>query len=322
MKNVNGIWYDHFIEILFDRYPKKNLLVEELMDLLYLEREAVYRRLRKDVIFSVFEVAKISSAWDISLDSIIKINSGKVTFQMQPVNYIVPSEQELKFMRHVTQAISYLKDFPDSEFMNICNKLPRPLLAGFGYLNQFYLFKSIYQYGSEKTFIPFSQVVVSEEIRQLTTEYYKAIKNVQNSSFIFDRMLFDNLVNEILYFHSIHIITDEEKELIKKDLYSLLDYLSEVATNACYPETKNKVNLYISRLYINTNYSYTYTNQLNICFIHVFDKHEIYTFDAKTVENFRTWMQLKKRSSIQISEVDNKSRIEFFTRQHQIVDML
>lgn len=319
---VDESMYDRFMDTLFARYPRKTLLVAALIDLLHIEREAVYRRLRKDVTFSIFEIAKISSAWDISLDNIIKINSGKIPFQMQSINYIAPSEQELTFLRYVIQSIDSLKDSPDTEFMDICNKLPRQLLAGYGNLNRFHLFKWIYEYNNEKKDIPFSQIIISQEKKQLDADYYRAIKNVPQTSFIFDPLLFDNLANEIHYFHSIQMITNEEKERIKKDLYSLLDYLSEVAATACYPETKNRVNLYISRLNINTNYSYTYTNQINICFVHVFDKYEIYTFDPETVSNFITWMKLKKRSSIQISEVDKKSRIEFFTKQRQIIDTL
>jgi len=37
------------------------------------------------------------------------------------------------------------------------------------------------------------------------------------------------------------------------------------------------------------------------------------------VENFKAWMNLKKRSSIQISEANEKCRIEFFTKQREIV---
>jgi len=318
----NKEWYDCFFESLYAKYPNRALLAKALMDLLFIEREAVYRRLRKDVTFSIHEIAKISSAWDISLDNIINPHSGKVTFQMQPVNYIDPTEKELKFLQDIIQSIKYLKDFPDTEFMDICNKLPRQLLAGFGYLNQFYLFKWMYQYGVPKNTIPFAQIIVSEEKSRLTAEYYCAIKNVPHSNFIFDRMLFRYLVSEIQYFNSIQLISNEEKGLIKKDLYNLLDYLSEVADNGCYPETKNKVNLYISELNVDTNYSYTFTKLANICFIHVFDKFEIYTYEPETVNNFKTWMQLKKRTSIQISEVDEKSRIEFFIKQRQTVDSL
>ena len=316
-------WYDKFMEELHKRYPKRTQLSQALMDLLIIEREAVYRRLRKEVLFPINEIVKIASTLNISLDELIGINSGQVSFQMQIINYINPSVEEIKYLRNIVQSINNLRNFPNTEFMDICNKLPRQLLAGFDYLNQFYLFKWMYQYvNGRKNPVPFSQIIISEEKRRLTADYYQAIKNVPNTNFIFDRLLFDDLVGEIDYFHSIRMITDEEKEFIKKDLYLLLDYLLEVAANGCYPETQNRVNLYISQISVDTNYSYTYTNQINVCFIHVFDKFEIYTSSAETVKNFMTWMQLKKRTSIHISGMDEKSRIELFDKQRQIVDML
>ena len=319
---ANEEWYNRFIDTLYQRYPQKKKLVAALMDLLLIEREAVYRRLRGDIAFTMHEVGRISSAWSISLDCIIGISSEQIPFLMRPFNYIAPSEQDLKSLRHIIQSINSLKNFPETELMNICNKLPRQLLAGFNYLNQFYLFKWNYEYGKEKKDVPFSQIIISEEKRRLTADYDKAIKNVPKTNFLFDRLLFENLANEILFFHSIQMITDEEKTLIKNDLYSFLDYLFDVASNGCYPETKNKVKLYVSRLNINTNYSYTHNDQMSICFINVFDKFEIYTYEAEMVVNFKKWMQLKKRSSIQISEIDKKSTVEFFSKQRQIVDTL
>ena len=316
------VWHDIFIKALKDRHPNRPKLVLALMELLDIGREAVYRRLRNDVEFSFFEIIKIAKTWNISLDGIIGVNSEQIPFFMQPVNYIDPSKQELNFLRNVIQSINSFKDFPDVEFMNICNKLPRQLLAGFKYLNRFYLFKWKYQYGNEKKSVPFSKVVISEDQRKLTADYYSAIKNVPHSIFIFDYMLFDYLINDIRYFHTIELITAEEKELIKKDLYSLLDYLSELATTGFYHETQKKVIIHISHLNVDTNYSYTYTNQINMCFVHVFDKYEIYTYDPKMMENFRTWIQLKKRTSFQITEVNQKGRIEYFTIQRQLIDTL
>ena len=315
-------WYDFFIESLHKKYPKKAQLTQELVDLLYIEREAVYRRLRKDVLFPIHEIVKIASEWNISLDEIIGISSGQIPFQMRKMNYIDPSKDELIFLRQVIHSIGQLKNYPDTEFMDICNKLPRQLVAGYDYLNQFYLFKWIYQYGLEKEIIPYSQAVISPEKAQLTKDYYKAIKQEPNTNFIWDRMLFDNLVSDLQYFYSIRMITDGEKELIKKDLYDLLDYMQEVANKGCYPETHNKVNFYISLLNIDTNYSYTFSPEANICFVHVFEKYEIYTFNQEMVTNFKVWMQLKKRSSMQISEVDERNRIEYFFRQRQLVDSL
>jgi hypothetical protein len=250
------VWYNRFMSVLFVRHPKRSKLVEALGNLLNIEREAVYRRLRGDVNFSIYEIAKISSEWNISMDNILNVSSGNVPFLMRKINYITPSEEELKFLRHITQSINDLKDFPDTEFMDICNKIPRQFLAGYSYLNQFSLFKWMYQINENKT-AQFSQIIISDEKRQLDADYHNAIKNVPYSIFIFDRMLFDHLISEILYFHSIMMITDEEKELIKNDLHSLLDYLSEVTTSGCYPETRKKVDIYISQLNIDTNLYYT-----------------------------------------------------------------
>lgn len=320
----SNVWYDRFLEALYAKYPKRAKLTEALMDLLFIEREAVYRRLRKDVTFSIHEVVKISSAWNISLDEISGTSSGDIPFLMKTINYLEPSEHDMKFLRHVIRSVSDHNDFPDTEVMNVCNKLPRKLYSGFKYLNLFYLFKWKYNFGSEKKAVPFSQITssVSEEWLQLSADYFQALKNVPHTIFIFDPMIFNYMVDEIRYFHSIRLITDEEKEFIRKDLHDLLHYLSDITAHAAHLETQNKVSIYISHLPINTNYSYTSASWANVCFIHAFEKYDVYSYHPKMVENFKMWMQLKKRKCIQISGVDEKSRVEFFSEQHQIVDML
>ena len=315
-------WYDCFIDTLNKRFPKKQDLVQELMDLLYIEREAVYRRLRQDVIFTAHEMAKIAATWNISLDDVVSVNAGTVSFQMRKMNYINPSEDDMQYLQMVIQGIHNANKFPSTDMMDICNKLPRQLLAGYPYLNQFYLFKRLYQYGYDKDVVPYSQIIISEGKAELTEEYYRAIKQVPTSNFIFDRKLFDYLVSDIQYFFSIEMITPEEKLLIKQDLHNLLNYLLDVANKGYYPETQKKVNIYISNLHVDTNYNYVFTPEITLCFIHVFEKFEIYTLNAEMAVNFRSWMQLKKRSSIQISEVDIRSRIEYFAKQRKLIDTL
>jgi len=321
-QSAQNTWYETFIETLYNRYPKRKLLIKALMELLSLEREAVYRRLRKEVIFTMHEIVTIVSEWSISLDEITRVNSGRVSFQMQKMNYYNPSKSEANYLRYVIQSIHFLKDFPQTEFMHICNTIPRQLLAGYNQLSKFSIFKWYYLHGNEAEVVPFSKIKLSKERLKITAEYFDAIKEVPNSNFIFDQRMFSDLVADIQYFHSIYLITNEEKDLIKKDLFDLLEYLLEVANKGRYPETQNKVNIYISELKIHTGYSYTATPEINICYVHGFDKFEVYSLHSELVSNFITWMQLKKRVSIQISEVDEKSRIEFFTKQRELVESL
>lgn len=316
----NSAWYDYFLESLYSRHSKKSRLIEELMDLLSLEREAVYRRLRKDVLFTSNEIAKIAGAWNISLDAITKVNAGIVTFSMKAINYLNPSEEELVEIQKRVRRLEHLRKTSDSEYMAVCNRLPRSLTTGFPFLYRFDIFRWNYQYGNEEVMPAFKDTAISQQLFQEMADYATLIKYTSNTSYIWDSRIVEHVVQEILYFHSILLITDEEKESLKNELIEFLDYMSDVASRGYFPETKQKVNIYISKMSIGTNYSYHYTEKLKICRIHAFDKHDIFSFDTKMVEDFRTWMQLKKRTSVQISEVDEKSRIDFFMKQRDLVN--
>jgi len=316
---MNNTWYDIFMEMLYKKYPKKNQLAEALTDLLCIEREAVYRRLRQDVIFPFTEIVKIATAWNISLDETI---GTKVLFRMQPINYLNPSEEDMAFVHDRVRALKQLKTHSNSEYFYVLNNTGRWLSAGFKYLYKFNIFKWAYQYGNETTNIPYSQIFIPEKLHKEIDAYYKYVKYVSNTSYILDNMIFEYMVQEIKFFHSIFLITDKDKELIKQDLYALLDYLLEIANTGCFPETKNKVHIYISLLNINTNYSYFFDGKTEMCRIHSFRMFDSITYNHDFIEKFKVWIQRNKKISIKISEADEKSRIEFFMKQRQLVDSL
>ena len=325
---TNNLWYDSFLEVLYEKYPQKSQLMEALMDLLSIERESAYRRLRKDVMFTVEELMKMAFAWNISLDEIVGINFNEISFKIRLINYLAPSNEEFNNIQKRIQQLDKFKDIPEMEYVEISNKLPRALFCGFSNLSRFQLFKWAYQFNvsqqhqEEKT-LSYSEVFFTPKMAKLLMyDYYVGIKNVANTTYIWDYMIFHHLVNDIRYFHSIYLITDEEKELIKKDLYDFLDYMSEVATKGCWPETGNEVNLYIACVNIDTNYNYYASDDFKVCRIHAFEKSEIYTNSAEITEEFINWLELKKRSAVLISGANEKSRIEFFVKQRELIDTL
>lgn len=317
---MNDKWYDYFLETLSKKYPKKKDLAQALIDLLCIEREAVYRRLRKEVIFPAHEIVKIASEWNISLDRMVDADTGKISFQLRLHSAFNPSEEDMKHLEKEIENIENFKTCPNSEYMVIFNNLSRSLAAGFEYIYQFNVFKWAYLYRNESPPLSFSQIILSERLRNLISTYYQNMKYAKNTSYIFEHMVFEYIVRDIQFFHSILLITDEEKALIKKDLHALLDYLLEIANTGCFPESGNKVQLYVSMINVNTNYSCFYTDNLKTFRVHTFNILDIYTFDLKAIERFRIWMQLMKRTSIQISEVDERSRIEFFAKQRQLIE--
>ena len=319
----NNKWYDCFLEALYKKYPQKSQLTEALMDLLSIEREAVYRRLRNDVIFPASEIIKIASTWNISLDEILGINSPQIqSFKLLTLQYVNPTKQELDEIQKMVNFIDVFSTFPNAEFMEVVNILPKSLTVGFPHIARYYIFRWMYQYSNDENVLPLSQVIYLDKIRQLGLAYYDKIKKVPIVNYIWDCMLFNYLVSDIKYFISIYLITEDEKQLIKNDLYALLDYMSEVSSKGCFPETGNSVNLYISQINIDTNYSYLYSDTVKMSRIRAFVKYEISSTDEELTTNFRNWMNLKKRTSVQISGVDERRRIEFFMQQRQLIDSL
>ena len=67
--------FKNLIEVLQDRVPQRGKLAELLAELLDIEKEAVYRRLRGSVPFSFQEVHTIADYFGFSLDSIVDIVS-------------------------------------------------------------------------------------------------------------------------------------------------------------------------------------------------------------------------------------------------------
>ena len=78
----NGI-VNELITAMKERIPKGQNLANSLADILYMGKEAVYRRLRGEVAFTIDEVALLSKKLGISIDQIIGNHlSNRVTFDM------------------------------------------------------------------------------------------------------------------------------------------------------------------------------------------------------------------------------------------------
>ena len=68
-------------------------------------------------------------------------------------------------------------------------------------------------------------------------------------------MIFQHLINDIQYFASIHLISDETKEEIKNELFLLADELEELAINGKTADG-NRVRIYVSNINFEATYSY------------------------------------------------------------------
>jgi len=320
---MNNIWYDHFLKVLYEKYPKKVQLTEALVELLSIEREAVYRRLRKEVAFSIYDIAKIARTWNISFDSILGIVSDEShLFQMDILPYNAPFIGDLEATKKYFHFLKTLSASDQSEYIEVSYSLPESLLENYSALSKFHTFKWMYQYGCEKNIPSFSKLILPKEAISKEIEYCKSIKQIKHQSYIWDNLAIQYLINDILYFKSIYLLTEEDLQLLKQDIVMFLDELDILSVQGEFADSHNKVDLYISQINIDTNYCYYYSPDIRGCGIGVFIKNVAVSRNEAICEKFREWMLTQKRISFPISQVNERQRIEFFMQQRKILDRL
>ncbi len=311
--------YTNFLELLQERYTVKSDLVNALMELLHLEKESIYRRLRRDVNFTAEEMMRIAGAWSISLDNIVSIHPDKtMPFRLQMTEFVDPSEDDYAILERHNRDLESVAADNDSFAIEIVNALPRGLYARSEPLTRFFSMKWCHKHKPEKA-LPFSRVHIPERLRKIDLEYVRIEHRFPEVHSIHDPRIIENLVNEIVYYRSIGMLTDEETVLLRDELLSLVDYMEKVTLTGYFPDAKNKLFFYLSHTWIETEYLLFRSARFNLSMVTVMERNSIVSTDSSVLAIFMNMAMATKRMSVLMSQSNALKQTEFFTRQREII---
>lgn len=312
--------HDILLDELRKRFPFKAQLVNKLIDILYIEREAVYRRLRKEVPFTLLESVAIAKELSLSLDALIGIDLGKKRpFQLQVADYVNPQDIDYQMSEEYVNFLRLVQEDPNATTGTISNTVPLSLASKFSHLYRYIIFKWNYHQEERTPNQTFKQIVLSDRFEELRKANYLESKKIHETHYIFDDLLFESLIQEISYFHSIGLINHSDLQMLKDNLSELIDYLEDIASHGRFPETGNKANIYLSDIRIDTSYSYFNTKNYQLSLIWTLVMNAASTFDEKTFEKIYTLFQSYVRSSTLISTTGEKRRTLFFRKQRELL---
>ena len=305
------------LETLEKKIPDKTELVEMLMDTLFMEKGAVYRRLRGEVPFNFYEIAIISEKLNLSL---VNLNNDKSKW----VDSFALDATGVDFGKwhDYIALINLAKKDPLSEFASSTNHIPGSIHAKYESLYKFFIYKYTYLLRGTESRVPFKDYILPEELKKIFWSYYQESKFFAKSLFICDPSMIDNLILDLRYFSSIYLLSRDDMQQIKDDLYSFLDYFEEIAMNGYFDETEMQVDIYISDVNLDGNYNYMQLNDMKICLVRTFNVNAVMGRDSKSYERIKNWIQALKRTSTLISRSAAVFRIEFFDRQRAILSEL
>lgn len=320
MESEQSDTYKILLNVIKEKVPQKARLASLLADLLLIEKEAVYRRLRGEVPFTFAEIVKISRAFNISLDTIVGINTIRShPFQLKLVRYNNPTEVDYAMHEEFANIIGETRHDPFSEVGFASGTLPLHFILKHEQILRFYTLRWLYQFKDAGTPSTFSEISFPERMQALFQRYLIEVEHFRYTFFIWDKLMITNLINDINYFRSIRLISDEEIVLLKKEIGNFLNDLEQLSIHGKFPNG-NKVDVYISSLNFEASYCYMQTNQYRITLIRAFTYHEISSLDEGVFNKTKSWLQALKRTSVLISGSNEMSRILFFEKQRELLE--
>lgn len=304
-----------------EKLPSKENLANTLMDILYIGKEAIYRRLRGEVPFTLTEAAIISRKLGISLDKMIGVSfQDNAVFDMNIVDSSNPLDAYYSILEKSTNLLDSIKEDPGSELGTSSNIIPQTLSLKHSILSKFRLFKWMYQNENIKC-KHFESLMIPQKLTDKQKEFVDAALHIHSIDYIWDSMVFSHLVNDIQYFCDIHLLSDEDKNLLKEELFLLIDDLEELATRGK-NKMGNDVRIYISNINFEATYSYLEANLIKLSLIRVYSINSITTQDSEMFRGLKEWIQSLKKFSTLISESGEMQRIQFFKQQREIISIL
>ena len=210
------------IEALKEKLPPKTNLANLLMDTLCIGREAIYRRLRGEVPFTLEEAALISRKLGVSLDKIVGVSfSANAVFDLNVVDHDDPFNAYFTILSRYVKIFRAFQDDPTTALGTSSNTIPQTLYLKHDLLSKFRLFKWMYQ-NKHIQCNHFENLKMPEKLVDTQREFVSLTQYIHSTDYIWDNMIFHHLVNDIKYFSDIHLISCEDIQRIKEELLVLV----------------------------------------------------------------------------------------------------
>lgn len=306
--------------------PNKSDQVALLTELIFLGKEAAYRRLRGDVLFTFEEACKIAAKLGLSLDDIAKAVATKDN-AIWDLEIIMPEDIGNCYTYYFDQVLSAHESFesfladPMLITMGAFDSLPHALTLPFPEMFRFRAFEWTHHMHKGANSIKFAEVLISPSLEKRRKKLVNVLIAKNEQIFIFDRRIFISLGEQIRYFHDINLVTHEETLLLKHDLMGMINSMEILASQG---RTANDKYVWIfkSNIDLNSNYTYVKGNGYEFAYSQLYQLNAVTSTDSRVCKMQRNWIESLQRYSTLISINGEKERNTFFEQQRDTINKL
>lgn len=313
-----------FLRMMDKIRQNKPGLVHEISNLFDMDEVSVYRRLRGDVRFSADEMGILAHKYAISLDKLLseQPEGDYPSWKMDLPLTVTEQGFDMETMEQSIPLLRQLLEEPLTEAGGAIGFLTRHFFMQYKELSRFMLFKWGRYYSDIESFKRFDTVEMPDRLSNLFVNHVKEYSRVKYTFYIWDSKIIAKLIEDMQYFKSISLLSEEEIAGLKKELFALLDECETRAAEGRFKETGNPFDLYISPMNIDTSQVYMRFGDYWFYSVEAYGIRSFLTFKPHVCKEMCHRINNLKLTSVLISNSAEKERILFFKKQREMVDKL
>jgi hypothetical protein len=305
--------------------PSGKARIRLLADTISLGKEAAYRRLRGEVLFTYEEACKIALKLGLSLDSLTDVsareNNPEFHLAFLPVKASAGDPGEAYFSSVLSghKQFGEMMNDPGLLTMSVFSYIPHVMFFPYPNLLRFGALMWAYQFMD--TPLKLSEIALPQMYEEKFKALNYSLANIHRQVFIFDYFIFYSLCNKINYFYDLNYISVEEKRLLAGELADMLSVL-EMEASVGKTQSEKDIWLYLSHLTFNANYTYVQGATFKRSYIEIYHLNPLVSSDPLVCMMHKKWIESYRKYSILISAGGEIERTGFFRLQERFINRL
>lgn len=302
-----------------ERVGAKNLAAE-LAELLGVNTDAAYRRMRGDTALTFDEIQKVCLHFNISFDSVINYQGRLVPFQFNGM--FQDKFSILMYLKGIEKEIKMLSNMgaDDARIMMTAMDLPYFRQFGFKSLSRFKLFfwqrsvLNLPEYATKK----YDANESMGEYEEITDRIYQNYHGIASTE-IWAPETLDSTIKQVQYYVESGLFVDRASAyLICDDIEALLTKLEgEAQLGRKLIQTKggtisSAFEMYQSDIYMSNNCIQAFKDGRIYTYVSFNSFNSLMSFSPHFSEECNRWIEQIRLKSILLSEVSEKLRYQFF----------
>lgn len=316
---------ESFIRAMSDKISSKAELTDRIADILRIERESAYRRLAGKVNFSINEMGLLASQFGISVDRLLRKDDPDllwIPFMLENPMQARSFDNLCDMMDLSLNVLEQMASHP-CDSGHVYTSVPMEFFVFFPTLARFMFFKWGHHFVGTEEFNDFSNWKIPPRLTNIQERIVRC-SNIKSTYYIWDMGLIMNMAWEIDYFSRMHIITPEEKNIIRLELKELLKNLERFLDGMFIPDIPlcPEMDFYVSLISLGFTVSSHASPNSHLVYFATPFSFSVIDDSRESYLKIRGWIDSLKNISTMLSRSGRVERKIFFDTQYKIIDQV